>query len=301
MEIIFLGTSGAIPTVKRNHTAIFLRYENEGILVDCGEGTQRQFAIARISPTKITRLLITHWHGDHVLGIPGLLQTLAFSNYSKELKIYGPEGTGTFISNVLKSFRFISKIKFRVYEIIKEGKIIDEKKFSIFAFKLKHQNTFGYRFEEKDKRKIKLNLIKKFDIPQGPLLKRFQEGKSIKWKGRLIKAEEVTQKVKGKAIAFVFDTAYCKNAIKLSKDADIAILESTFLSKDEKEMDKTAYERDHLTAKQAAEIAKKSNVKKLYLTHISRRYNKKEDLLLKEAKRIFNKTYLAKDFMKIKL
>ena len=91
MEIIFLGTSEAVPTEKKNHTAVLLRYENENILVDCGEGTQRQFRIAKINPCKLTRILITHWHGDHVLGLPGLLQTLALNNYSKQLYIYGPK------------------------------------------------------------------------------------------------------------------------------------------------------------------------------------------------------------------
>jgi len=104
MEITFLGTSDAVPTADKNHTAILLRYKNENILIDCGEGTQRQFYTAGISPTKITRLLITHWHGDHVLGIPGLMQTLGFTGYSQTLRVYGPQGTKVFFKKCLRVF-----------------------------------------------------------------------------------------------------------------------------------------------------------------------------------------------------
>src|SRR3989339_623098 len=109
IPICFLGTSQAIPTAKRNHTAMLLQYNDENILVDCGEGTQRQFRKAALNPCKITKLLITHWHGDHVLGIPGLLQTLALSGYNKILYIYGPRGTKKYIEEIMKIFNFVGK------------------------------------------------------------------------------------------------------------------------------------------------------------------------------------------------
>ena len=104
IELTFLGTSDAVPTKQRSHTSILLNYAGENILVDCGEGTQRQFRFAELNPCKITRILITHWHGDHVLGIPGILQTLALSGYNKTLYIYGPKGTKEFMQNLLKTF-----------------------------------------------------------------------------------------------------------------------------------------------------------------------------------------------------
>ena len=110
IKVKFLGTSGAVPTAERNHTSMLLEYENENILIDCGEGTQRQFRKARINPCKITRILITHWHGDHVLGLPGLLQTLGFSEYNKTLYIYGPKGTKEFMQNLFKTFFFFEYI-----------------------------------------------------------------------------------------------------------------------------------------------------------------------------------------------
>src|SRR3989344_3210899 len=128
INITFLGTGNAVPTPKRNHTAILLQYKNENILIDCGEGTQRQFKIAEISPSKITRILITHWHGDHVLGLPGLLQTLAMQGYNKTLKLYGPKGTKHYMS-LLQELVHI-KIPLEVYEV--ENQVfIDEKDFTI--------------------------------------------------------------------------------------------------------------------------------------------------------------------------
>jgi ribonuclease Z len=111
IKLIFLGTSDAIPSKERNHTSILISYKNENILVDCGEGTQRQLRIAEINPGKITRLLITHWHGDHVLGIPGLLQTLSFNEYKQTFFIYGPKGTKEFVDEMLKSFVFQQNFK----------------------------------------------------------------------------------------------------------------------------------------------------------------------------------------------
>ncbi len=298
MKITFLGTSDAIPTAERNHTAILLSFKDENILVDCGEGTQRQLYTARISPAKLTRLLITHWHGDHVLGIPGLLQTLGFSEYSGKLRIYGPSKTKEHFDYLLKLFNsmYVEKIDTEVKEV-KTGKIIDEKDFSISAERLRHYNCFGYRFEEKERRRINLDYIKKRGISPGPILKNLQQGKDILWKGKKVLVSKATFTIKGKIIAFIFDTAYCDEAIKLAKDADIVIAESTYL----KEHENFAKERGHLTSEQAATIAKKAGAKKLYLIHVSRRYKGKEDLVLKEAKKVFSNTFLAKDFMSIEL
>jgi len=180
---------------------------------------------------------------------------------------------------------------------VEPGKIIDEKDFSIFARKLKHANCVGYRFQEKDRRRINLSYIKKLGIKPGPILKKLQEGKSVMYKGKKVLVDKATYVVKGKIIAFIFDTGYCESAIKLAKNADLVITESTYLE----EHKKLAEERDHLTAKQAATIAKKANAKKLCLTHLSRRYMNKENKVLKEAKSVFPKSFLAKDLMSIKV
>ena len=197
MQIIFLGTSCAKPTKERNHTSIFLNYDNEGILLDCGEGTQRQLTIAGIKPTKINKILISHWHGDHVLGLPGLIQTLGLSEYGKTLKIYIPKGTKKYFDNMINSTVFDSKINYEVIEV--SGKFYNGSKYSLESKKLEHGlPTLGYRFVEKNKRKIKINNIQKLGIPEGPLLGELQEGNDIIWKGKKVKSKDVTSLVKGK-------------------------------------------------------------------------------------------------------
>ena len=294
-----LGTSEATPTAKRSQLAMLLKYKNENILIDCGEGTQRQFKIAKLNPLKITRIFISHWHGDHVLGLPGLLQTLALNNYSKVLKIYGPKGTKRFVKLLLRTFIFRERIKTEIHEIIKDSKIIDEKDFYIEAYKMQHFTPcLAYRFVEKDIRKIDINFIKKIGLKPGPLLGKLQQGKSIMFKGKKIKAKQATKIKKGKKVAFIIDTLFNKNCFKVAKDADLLISESTFL---ESEHGDKAKERGHLTAKQAATIAKKSTVKKLILTHLSQRYSKNPKVILEEAKKIFKHAEIAEDFMEIKL
>ena len=129
VKIIFLGTADSIPSAKRNPTSILLNYNGENILVDCGEGTQRQFRKAKLNPCKVTRLLITHWHGDHVLGIPGLLQTLALSGYNKTLFIYGPEGTKEFVKRLLSTFIFRKKYQIKIEEVGQKTMFFETKDF----------------------------------------------------------------------------------------------------------------------------------------------------------------------------
>ena len=164
MEITFLGTSEAVPIASRSQLAMLLKHKDENILVDCGEGTQRQFKIAKLNLQKITRILITHWHGDHVLGIPGLLQTLALNNYSKTLKIYGPKGTKKFMKLLLRTFVFKKKLKTEIHEIHRDSVIIDEKDFQVRACNMKHFTPcLSYSFIEKNKRKINKNFLNKIE------------------------------------------------------------------------------------------------------------------------------------------
>ena len=137
MKITFLGTGAMLPTKERNPNAIFVSYNSEGILIDCAEGTQRQLRYAGISPTKVTKLLITHWHGDHVLGIPGLMQSLGASGYAKKLEIYGPKGSRNFFRNMINGLAFKSRIEFELKEI-NEGKFFENEDFYLEANEVKH-------------------------------------------------------------------------------------------------------------------------------------------------------------------
>jgi ribonuclease Z len=296
MKITFLGTGAMMPTPERNHSAILLNYESENILVDCGEGTQKQMRLAKIAPTKITKILITHWHGDHVLGLPGLLQTLGANEYNKILDIYGPKGSREYFGNMFKGFINEFKIKVRINEI-KEGMFFKSDGFTLEAKELEHScPCLGYSFIEADKRNVNVNYTKKFGLTRHPILRELQEGRNIVWKGEKIKAEDATTTRKGKKISFVVDTGYTKKAVELAKDADLLICEAT--TSDELK-EKTERYR-HLTTKQAAQIAKEADAKKLVITHFSQRYSN-VDLkeLEKEAKEVFKETVAAKDLMEI--
>lgn len=285
-----------LPTEDRNPPSILLTYKNENILIDCGEGTQRQLRKAKISPTKITKLLITHFHGDHILGIPGLLQTLGASNYENTLEIYGLEGTKKYLKNLLSGFIFKENISLDIKEI-SSGILIKNKDFSISASNLEHSSpVLGFSFQEADKRKINLSYTKKFGLTKHPLLGQLQRGRDIVYKGSKITVDNSTILVKGKKITFISDTSYCNNAIKLAKDSDLLISEATFAS----DLKEKAHNYKHLTAEDAALIAKNSNSKSLILTHLSQRY-KDPNLLLQEAKKIFKNTKIAEDFLEIKL
>ena len=294
MKITFLGTSAMLPTKERNPNAIFISYNTEGILIDCAEGTQRQLRIAGISPSKITKLLITHWHGDHVLGIPGLLQSLSMSNYNKVLQIYGPKGSKEFLKNMLNGLIFKSRIKYEITEI-NNGVFYKDKDLILKADEVKHNAPcLSYSIIEQDKYKINLDYTKKFGLTQHPLLGELQKGKNITYQGKLITVNKATILKKGKKVAIIIDSSYEKNLINISKNANLLICESTWLEKDKLK------DYDHLTSKQAGIIAKKSKVKKLILTHFSQRY-KSLDEVLKEARKEFKNTECAYDLMNLEV
>lgn len=296
INLNFLGTGNAIPTKKRNHTAILVSFANENMLIDCGEGTQRQFRMLNLSPTKLTRIFITHWHGDHILGLPGLFQTLALSNYQKTLKVYGPKDTKRYIQ-LIQELIIDFHINLEVHEI-ESGIIVDERDFKIEAANMQHgKPTLAYSLILKDKIRLNKSKLKKLKLPNSPILKELQKGKDITLNGKRIKAKDIIYKEKGKKITFILDTAINNNAISLAKDSDILVAESSFSKKDADR----AKEYKHLTASQAAQIAKKSKSKKLLLTHISQRYEHHPEIIEKEAKKIFRNTKLVKDFDSLKI
>ena len=289
IKITFLGTGNAVPTEKRNHTAVLLSYKNENILIDCGEGTQRQFRYAKLSPSKLTRILITHWHGDHILGLPGLFQTLGMSEYQKTLELYGPKNTYYFIEQLKKLVNI--KIPLEIKEL-SSGKLFENKEFYLEAEQMSHDTpALAYSFVIKDRRHLNEKKIKKLKIPNSPLLGDLQKGKDIIFNGKKIKSSQVSYLEKGKKVSIILDTSPNPNTIKLAKNSDLLICESTFSKKEEK----VAREYKHLTSTDAADIAKKSKSKKLILTHISQRYEHSPEIILKEAKKLFKNTFLAKD------
>ena len=296
IKLTFLGTSGVIPTAKRNHIAIWMNYKNENILVDCGEGTQRQFRKAKINLGKITRLLISHWHGDHVLGLPGLIQSMSAAGFERTLDIYGPEGTKNFMKKMFEAFIFDRKIDIEVIEV-KKGKFFENNEIVLEAEPLEHNiETLGYNIIERDKRKINLKYTKKAGIPEGPLLGKLQDGKNVIWKGKKIDAGKATYIIKGKKVTIISDTVPCKGADMLAKDSDLLICEATYSSS----LESKGEEHGHMTSKQAAELANRSNTKQLVLTHFSARYKSSHELE-EDARNYFDNVLCGKDFMKINI
>ncbi len=296
INITFLGTADQMPSIKRNHTAILLSYESENILVDCGEGTQRQFRKAKINPGKVTRLLITHWHGDHVLGIPGFLQTLSLSGYNKKLYIYGPKHTKEFVRDLLKVFNFQRNFEIAVEEV--SGKFFESKDFYLEAKEMQHGiPTNAYTFVKKGQIRINKIKLKKSGLPEGPLIKKLKEGKDIIYNDKKFLAKNLTYMQDSLKVSFVLDTKNNQKIIPFVKDSDLLICESSFDS----ELKDKAEEHLHLTSAQAAEIAKKSKSKKLILTHISQRYEQNPKKLLTQARKIFKNSYLVNDLDVVKI
>src|SRR3989344_1686986 len=296
IKITFLGTSNAIPTSERNHPSIHLEHNGEHILFDCGEGTQRQMKKSSINPCKLTRIFLTHLHGDHVLGLPGLLETLEMLQYSKTLEIYGPRGTQRHISLLQQLYGRI-KISHKVIEI-SNPIALETKDFKVQASHMDHNiPTLAYSFIIKEKLRINKAKLKKLKLPNSPLIHKLQQGHDIVFNGKKIKSSSVTYKQPGKKLTIILDTKLNNNAIALTKHSDLLICESTY-AQSEKDY---ASEYKHLTSSQAALIAKKSLAKKLILTHIAQRYEHNPKIILSEAKKMFKNTSLAKDLQQINL
>lgn len=297
MKIVFLGTSGSTPTKQRNLPSVALEYNGEILLFDCGEGTQRQVMQNSLNISKINKIFISHMHGDHVIGVAGLIRTFALNNREKPLYIFVPEGEEKKI-NALLTF---DKIKFDYPIIVKEAKtgVIDKNKdYIIKAFRLKHSvPTCGFIFKELNRLRFYKNKCMSYGI-KGTMFAELKEkgfiniNKNIKNKnkGKRINLKDVTYEVKGKTIVYATDTRPFINTITAAKNADLLIHEATYANDNEN----LAKERMHSTALEAALIAKKANCKKLALLHISSRYHS-IDTMKKEAKKIFKNTIIPND------
>ena len=296
IKMTFLGTSSAIPTAKRNHTAILLDYKGEHILFDCGEGTQRQFRKARLNPGKINKILISHWHADHVLGIPGLLQTLALQGYNSTLEIFGPKGTKKFMKKIMDLFIFTEKYPIKIKEV--SGKFLETDEYYLEAKSMTHGTPCNaYNFVLKNKRRIDKKKLEKTGIPSGPLISKLKQGKNISYKGKKYQAKKLSYIEKGKKISIVLDTSMNKKIIPFVKNADFLVCESSF----DANFKEKAKEYQHLTSEQAGQIAKKSKSKKLILTHLSQKHEKDTRSILTDAERQFKNVSIAKDLQDFEL
>ncbi|MCW3137093.1 MAG: ribonuclease Z [Methanophagales archaeon] len=300
LRITFLGTGGSTPTPNRNPSAIAVNREGELMLFDCGEGTQRQMMRAKTGMA-VSSIFITHFHADHVLGIPGLLQTMALQGRKEPLEIFGPRYIDKFLYHLL-SLGYVGK-GFEVKAIeLKPGDEVRRQKYRIKAIKTVHNvESIGYVLEE-DVRPGRFNRERAIElgIKPGPLFSRLQSGHTITVDGREIRPEQVLGPPRpGRKIVYTGDTRPCESVVEASRGADLLIHDSSM----SEEVKQYAIEYMHSTALEAAEVAKEAGVRKLILTHISARYS---DLgsamrLEEEAKRVFENVEVAKELMTVEV
>lgn len=298
--LTFLGTVSGIPTLNRNHPAITLEYftyYRDVLLFDCGEGTQKQLMKSGISFMQINKIFISHWHADHFAGLIPLIQTMNLEKRKTPLTIYGPEAE-RFVSDIVDLGYFGLRFPVNAVNVPFEGSdisiVVDEKDYQLLAIPALHSVPgVVYCFKEKDKWNIDEKRLKKLGIERGPWLKKLKRDGKLDWEGKQIQIKDVGYPKAGLKVVYTGDTKPCANAIKISKNADILIHDGTFLEED-------IEDKSHADVKKAAKLAKAAGVKRLILTHISRRYTDTKELE-KQAKEFFENTVVAYDMMRIEL
>lgn len=298
MKVTFLGTSGSMPTPQRSSSSVVLRRGRDLIMFDCGEGTQRQMVKAHIGFQRPMKILLSHIHGDHVLGLPGLLQSMSLMRREKPLHIYGPAGLVTFIRAFSESLG-APIFPVLVYEIQEPGIIFESEEYTIMAVPAKHRSiAWSYAFIESPRRgRFHPEKARTLEIPEGELWGNLQRGESIVIDGKTIEPSMVTDPQRpGRRIVYSGDTSPNDALLEIAREADLLIHESTFLD----ELSDRAVEDGHTTALQAAQLALDAKVELLALTHISSRYPDPE-VIKAEASKIFSNVVVAEDLLEIEV
>ena len=298
MKLVFLGTSAAQPTENRGLSCICLERDGEILMFDAGEAAQISYMKSGLGWNKKMKIFVTHLHGDHCVGILGLLQTMSMQNRSEPLEIFGPGGIEEFIAANIKVLNFGLSFPILI-NTIKDEKIFEDEKFSIHTCKANHSITaFSYLFKEKDKPgRFNIEKAKELGIPEGELWNKLQNGNEITVNEKKIKPEQVLgEKRPGKKIGISGDTMPTKELEEFFQECDYLVFDSTFLETEKQKAQDTC----HSTAKQAATVARNAKVKNLVLTHFSARYRDEVEHL-KEAKEIHDSVITAKDLLEIEI
>lgn len=295
-EILFLGTSASAPSVHRGLSAQIVMHNEHRFLIDCGEGTQRQILQSGVGFKRLNKILITHAHLDHILGLAGLLSTFTRWEAIDYLQLYAGKSAlerihDLFYKIVLRGAKAPMPIEFIE---LKPGLLFDEDDFTVTAFPVQHRgpDCYGFAFEEKSRRPFLNDRATELGVPFGPERKKLVNGESITLADhRVIKSEDVLGETQlGTKFVFIADVGRTRDLVEVVREADGLVIEATYLDV-EADM---AKQFGHLTAKQAATLARDSGVKQLFLTHISRRYRERE--VIEEARAIFPNTVVARDF-----
>jgi len=314
MKVIFLGTGSGMPTLKRNVSAIALVFTNSNKLWlwDCGEGTQQQIQKTSLKLSKLEKVFISHLHGDHLFGLPGLLASrgLRGGKNQQKIQIFGPEGLDKYLKETLDITKTYIPYEIEIKIIppnVSTGIIWENEEYIVRYTEVNHNiKTYAYSVEEKKNRShFLVEKARKLNIPPGAIYRTLKEGKTVELPdGRIFQGKNFLSKIKkGRKIVFCGDTTYCENLVHLAKSADLLIHEATF-SQQEEDLAKRNF---HSTTIIAAKVAEQAQVKKLLLTHISPRYSSNNKLtitesdLLVEAQSVFPETILAEDFMEYEI
>lgn len=305
MELLFLGTGSGVPSKQRNvsSTALKLLDERNSIwLFDCGEGTQHQILRTTLKPRKINKIFITHMHGDHIYGLPGLLSSRGFQGGEDPVTVYGPKGIRGYVQMSLKYSGTHLSYPIKFVEFTEPGLIFEDKQFKVYADKLQHGlPSHGFRIVEADHDgTLDAELLKEMNVPSGPVYGRLKNKEIVELEdGRVLDGKDfVGEKQKGRVVTILGDTVKHPNSVKLAKNADVVVHEGTFGHTEAN----LARQYNHSTTIQAAEVAKEAGAKKLLLTHFSSRYLYKDlKELEEESRKIFPNTYVMKDLQEVDL
>jgi len=290
-DLTILGCSSQQPTRLRNQGGYLLRWNDEGLLFDPGEGTQRQFIFANVAPTCVTRILVSHFHGDHCLGLGSMLMRLNLDKVKHPIHCYYPASGKVYFDRLRYGTIYHENIHVVEHPVSKDGLVHDDGKMKIEAKFLEHGvDNVGWRITEADKRKFDKEKLRAKGVI-GLLVKEITAKGEVAVDGKLVTLDEVSQIRKGDVFALVIDTSYCKAAIDVAKGAKVLLCESTYTEKHHE----LAKEYKHMTARQAALIAKEAGAEQLILTHFSARYQDLNEFL-EEARPIFPNTEVAEDF-----
>ncbi len=298
MKLVFLGTSGAQPTIDRALSCICLEKNGEILMFDAGEGAQISYIKSGLGWNKKMKIFVTHLHGDHCIGILGLLQTMTLQNRTEAIEIYGPDGIEEFIASNIKVLKFGLSFPVMI-TAIQEECVVDEKTYTVHACEAEHSiPAFSFVFQEKDRPgRFHPDKAKEIGVPEGELWHKLQTGHEVKVGNKTVKPSDVLgEKRPGKKIGISGDTRPTKKLEEFFKNCDYLVFDSTF--KDD--LKDKAIETFHTTAIEAAQLAKNANVLNLILTHFSARYKDNIELA-EEAKKIHGSVIAAKDLLEIKL
>lgn len=289
-DLTILGCSSQQPTRRRNHGAYLVRWHDEGLLFDPGEGTQRQFIFAGVAPTCVTRILITHFHGDHCLGFPSMLMRLNLDKIQHPIHCYYPASGKPYFDRMRRSTIYHDTLRIIEHPVHSQGLIHEDGRFRIEAYPLHHGvDNWAYRVSEPEVRRFSQEKLKAHGV-QGPLVRLLEAEGSLTLNGTTVSLDDVSSLHPGDVFAFVVDTLPCQGALDAARNATVLLCESTYL----KEHAHLALEYLHMTAEEAALLAKKSNVRLLVLTHFSARYQELDGFGV-EAGSIFSPTVVADD------